>query len=297
MRASTEGQVISTTELHCLLIRRRLETPSCAVGVSLDAEDVSSWQRYELEPQGNAAEEGPSHVCAGYDRSFHRSVASLAADPVRIRLLEGLSTEDRNAILGAASYRRLSRHTVVTNQEEPANHLFLLIKGCARYFFITPGGQKIYLFWLASGEIFGGATFLTEPSLFLVGTEIVKDSCALVWHRNTIRTLAARYPTLLENGLAIATDYLTWYLASHLSLVCHTARQRLAHVLVSLASGIGRKRPEGVDLEITNEQLANTANITLFTASRLMSEWQRSGALAKTRGRVLLRHPEQLLSS
>jgi len=186
---------------------------------------------------------------------------------------------------------------VVTNQEEPANHLFLLIKGCARYFFITPGGQKIYLFWLASGEIFGGATFLTEPSLFLVGTEIVRDSCALVWHRNTIRTLAARYPTLLENALAIATDYLTWYLASHLSLVCHTARQRLAHVLVSLASGIGRKRPEGVDLEITNEQLANTANITLFTASRLMSEWQRSGALAKTRGKVLLRHPEQLLSS
>jgi CRP-like cAMP-binding protein len=118
-----------------------------------------------------------------------------------------------------------------------------------------------------------------------------------VWQRNTIRTLAAQYPKLLENGLTIANDYLTWYLASHLSLVCHTARQRLANVLVSLSSGIGRKRPEGVDLEITNEQLANTANITLFTASRLMSEWQRSGALAKSRGKVLLRHPEQLLSS
>jgi len=79
--------------------------------------------------------------------------------------------------------------------------------------------------------------------------------------------------------------------------VCHTARQRLAHVLVSLASGIGRKGPNGIDLDITNEQLANTANVTLFTASRLMSEWQRSGAVTKTRGRVLLRHPEQLLSS
>jgi CRP-like cAMP-binding protein len=153
------------------------------------------------------------------------------------------------------------------------------------------------LLWLAPGDIFGGATLLPQPSCFLVGTELVKDSSVLLWRRNTIRTLAARYPKLLENGLAIATDYLTWYLASHLGLVFRTARQRLAHVLVSLASGIGRKCPDGIDLEITNEQLANTANITLFTTSRLMSEWQRRGALAKTRGRVLLRNPEQLFSS
>ena len=97
--------------------------------------------------------------------------------------------------------------------------------------------------------------------------------------------------------MAIATDYLTWYLASHVGLVFRTARQRLAHVVVSLASGFGRKCPDGIDLEITNEQLADTANVTLFTASRLMSEWQRSGAVTKTRGRVLLRHPEQLLSA
>jgi CRP-like cAMP-binding protein len=170
-----------------------------------------------------------------------------------------------------------------------------LIKGCARYFFITPG-PKIYCSSLRQEDI-RRCSLSAEPSLFLVGTEIVRDSCALVWHRNTIRTLAARYPKLLENGLAIATDYLTWYLASHLSLVCHTARQRLAHVLVSLANGIGTKCPSGIQLDITNEQLANTANITLFTASRLLSEWQRSGVVEKGRGTVLLRFPKRLFHS
>jgi CRP/FNR family transcriptional regulator, nitrogen oxide reductase regulator len=221
----------------------------------------------------------------------------MATDRFRGRLLEGLSKEQRDSIIAAASYRQFSRHSVVTDQGEPADRLFLLIKGSARYFFITPGGKKLYLLWLTSGEVFGGAALLAEPSPFLVNTEIVKDSCALVWERNTIRSLAARYPRLVENGLAIATDYLTWYMASHVGLVCHTARQRLAHVLVSLASGIGRKCPDGIDIEITNEQLANTANITLFTASRLLSEWQRSGALAKTRGRILLRDSGQLFSS
>jgi len=48
-------------------------------------------------------------------------------------------------------------------------------------------------------------------------------------------------------------------------------------------------------LAITNEELANAAAITLFDASRFMSDWQRSGALAKTRGKVLLRSPDSLL--
>jgi CRP/FNR family transcriptional regulator, nitrogen oxide reductase regulator len=237
------------------------------------------------------------HTRTGSDRRFHPDVASLPEHSFRARLLEGLSEEARNSILAAAAYRQFPRHAVVTNQGEPAGRLFLIIKGSARHFFITPDGRKIYLLWLMPGEIFGGAALLPEPSLFLVSTEIVKDSSVLVWERHTIRCLAARYPRLVENGLAIATDYLTWYVASHLGLVCHTARQRLAHVLVSLAKGIGTKCPDGIHLEITNEQLANTANITLFTASRLLSGWQRSGAVIKTRGSILLRHPKQLLAS
>ena len=212
----------------------------------------------------------------------------------RARFLEGLSEPDRNSILAAASYRQLSRHSVVTKQGEPADRLFLLIKGTARHFFITPEGRNIYLLWLTPGEVFGGMSLLREPSNFLVCTEIVKDSVVLVWNRNVIRNLAGQYPRLLENGLAIAADYLTWYLATHLSLVCHTARQRLAHVLLSLANGIGEKCPDGIQLEITNEQLANTANITLFTASRLLSEWQRRGAVVKGRGKILLRSPQDL---
>ena len=126
----------------------------------------------------------------------------------------------------------------------------------------------------------------------MVGTEMVKDSYVLVWHRSKIRALAVRFPRLLDNTLPIASDYLTWYLAAHLSLVCHTARQRLAHVLVSPTSGIGQQRRGGVQLDITNEQLANAANITLFTASRLLGQWQRSGAVIKSRGKIILRSRE-----
>ena len=127
-----------------------------------------------------------------------------------------------------------------------------------------------------------------------MSTETVKESWVLVWDRATLITLKARYPRLVENGLSIAADYLTWFLANHLALSFGSARQKLAHVLVDLAGAIGRKVPDGVELEVTNEDLANAANITPFTASRLLSGWQRDRAIVKRRGKLLLRAPERL---
>ena len=80
-----------------------------------------------------------------------------------------------------------------------------------------------------------------------------------------------------------------------MSLICGTAPERLAYVLLSLARGIGHKVEGGIELKIRNEELANEANVTLFTASRLLSEWERDGMLLKSRGKILLLSPELLL--
>jgi CRP-like cAMP-binding protein len=124
----------------------------------------------------------------------------------------------------------------------------------------------------------------------------VKDTSVLVWDRPTIRTLAARYPRILENALWTASDYIDWLLAAHVALSCHTAPQRLAGVLVSLAALLGRAVPGGVELDVTNEDLACAAHITPFTASRLLNEWQRHRAVIKRRGKVVLLAPEQLVT-
>jgi CRP/FNR family transcriptional regulator, nitrogen oxide reductase regulator len=121
------------------------------------------------------------------------------------------------------------------------------------------------------------------------------DSSTLVWSRDTLRGLCERYPRLVENSLRIAFDYLAAYRAAHASLICDSAPQRLALELANLASGIGRKVPGGVELDVRKEELANEANISLFTASRLLSAWQREGILVKRRGKIFLCFPSRLL--
>jgi CRP-like cAMP-binding protein len=210
------------------------------------------------------------------------------------RLLAGIAASDVRAILAAGTPRRFGANSVVIQQGAPATELFLITKGRARHFSATPDGQKLLLIWLVPGDIFGGAAMLAEPSTYRVGTETVKDTSVLAWSRPAIRALAERHRRLLDNTLWIASDYLDWYVAAHVALSCHTAPQRLAGVLRSLAPVLGRAVPGGVEMDVTNEELASAAHITPYTTSRLLNEWQRHRTLIKRRGRLVLLAPQRL---
>ena len=99
----------------------------------------------------------------------------------------------------------------------------------------------------------------------------------------------------MDNALSIASEYLNVSIATQVALSCHSARQRLAETLVGLASGVGKRVEGGIEVKVRNEELASAANITTFTASRIMSDWQREGLVQKSRGKVLVPYPERLL--
>src|SRR5213075_170887 len=91
------------------------------------------------------------------------NTSTLAAD-LGSKFLEGFSPLDLKVILAAARLRHFTSNSVIVNQGNPADCLFLLTKGRARFFFNTQGGKKIILHWLTPGEIFGGAALLSTRS-------------------------------------------------------------------------------------------------------------------------------------
>lgn len=211
------------------------------------------------------------------------------------RLLSGLSEPEIHSVLSVAKHRHFRALSVVVNQEDPAERCFLLTSGRGRHFVITDEGRKINLHWLTVGQMFAAAAMISTPMRYLLNTEILTDSCALVWERQTMRDLVSYYPKLLDNALSIAaTEHIPWLISAHVSLSTDDASGRIAHLLVSLASGIGKVTPAGVEMKITNEDVAEGANVTQFTVSRSLNDWQRAGILTKHRGKILLRRPDLL---
>ena len=215
--------------------------------------------------------------------------------PNRIDFLQGLGRQEIDLILASGKLPRFSAKCVMTHQGEHAGHLLLLWRGRARYFLEAQNGKKLDLRPITPGAIFGGAALVSGSSTYLVSSEAVKDSVALVWDGPAIRAFAKRFHLLLENALFLALDHFSWYFSAYEALSSQSAPERLAQVLMKLAPAIGQKVLGGVELDLTNEELANSANITPFTASRIVSQWRKIGALHKQRGKIILRSPERLL--
>jgi CRP/FNR family transcriptional regulator, nitrogen oxide reductase regulator len=224
--------------------------------------------------------------------ALHAHASTLPHD---IELLQGLKPSEINHVLAAAKRQRYSAKSVITQQGEPADQFFLLWKGRARHYLETPDGKKMILKWITPGQVFGAVAMVARPSHYFVSSEAVQDSVALVWDAPTIRQMARRFPRILENSLIIAADYFAWYVAAHSALISQSARERVAHLLAALAPVIGEKVDGGgVEIDVTNEELASSTNITPYTASRLLSQWQKSGILRKHRGKIRLHSTERL---
>jgi len=211
--------------------------------------------------------------------------------------IANLGKHEVSAILSSATIKRFQAKEVIFRSGEPANRLYLLRKGSVKFYRITHAGHEVILGWLIPGEAFGLGTLLADLTEYIGTAESIENSEAYVWDSATIRRRAASYPRLTENALRIALHYVANFVGRHISLVSSTAGERLARTLTKLGSRTGHLTPAGVEVGVKNEQLASLADINFFTASRLLKKWERQGAVKKTRGKILIRCPEKLLTA
>jgi CRP-like cAMP-binding protein len=220
---------------------------------------------------------------------------SAAITALSSRFLAGMDQTAVDAILSAAQLCRFSADQNITTFGCRATRLYLLQSGQARFYHLTKGGDLVLLAWLVPGDIIGGVAILETPPPYMATAEASHDCEVLAWEHSAIRKLVASYPVLGENALRISLGYLRTYIDRHIGLLTKTAEERLAETLLKLGEQTGEFHPDGIEIRATNDELAALADISPFTASRVLRNWDRSGAVRKERGRILLQAPEALM--
>jgi len=219
------------------------------------------------------------------------SIARIASR----KLFAGLDEDALREVLNAATERHMPAKKNVTECGQRPHSLFLLREGRARSYILTESGSEVVILWLVPGDVIGLVSLLPNPPTYIASASTVSACEFLVWERDTVRRLAKAHPQLMENGFRLALQYVGTYMKRHAATVSKDARARLAQALLHLANNAGEVESRGVSIDITNEQLSSFSDISPFTASRLLSRWEREGALQKTRGRITLLAPEFLM--
>ncbi len=209
--------------------------------------------------------------------------------------LAGIGRDHLAEVLGAAATRKIGARQIILREGTPAAHLFLLKSGRAKFYRLTRGGDEVLLSGLVPGDTFGLGTLLADSVRYMGTAETTHASELLVWDRARIRRLAQRYPRLAQNAMSIVLRYLGAHYDRLFDLVACTAPERLARVLLRIGRGTGAIVPTGVEISVTNDELAAQANVSAFTVSRNLNRWVRAGALWKSRGKVFIQSPTKLI--
>lgn len=211
------------------------------------------------------------------------------------QLLEGLDAAALERVMGEARRRSFPASHVLFRTGEPAEQLFLLRSGSLRFSRAASNGREVVMAVLVAGDVCGLGSLLGPPTNYYGTAVTLEPSEMLVWNHAAIKRLAAAYPVLARNALQVALNYIAHFVDRQMRLVASTAEQRLASTLIRLGTQSGTATPGGVELAVTNDVLASLADISPYTASRALQTWSRSGAVAKSRGRVRITCPEKLL--
>jgi CRP-like cAMP-binding protein len=216
--------------------------------------------------------------------------AALAVLPPGFKstFLDALTPPEVKALLKGARSVRISPRQTLQQEGEPADRLWLLRTGRVAVYRLTHDGNKLFLRWGVPGDAFGFATIVRAPARYLVTIEAVQEGSILAWNLASCQALIARCPSL---GKAVNWA-VSKYLASVIDIfgMCQlqSAEERLARVLVESAGQLGHAGPEGIEVDLKNEEVGLAAHMSLFTATRHLSKWQRTGLLKKRRGKIVI---------
>jgi len=210
-------------------------------------------------------------------------------------LLEGVPAEGRQAALQRATPRQLDRRQVLFRQDEPAAALFVVESGRLKLTQVAADGQEVLVRFVGPGEICAGVAAL-QGSTYPVTAQAVEPVRLLVWPREALRELCGRYPQIQTNILRAITGHLHDSMTRARELATERVAQRVARTLQRLAAQSGREVEGGVLVghPLSRQELAEMAGTTLYTVSRLLSQWDAEGIVEAGREKVLIRSPERL---
>ena len=117
----------------------------------------------------------------------------------------------------------------------------------------------------------------------------MQSSTALVWQVATFERLMERFPTLRRNALRALEERLQEMEQRFREVATEKVGSRLSSELIRLSRRLGRADETKGEINLSRAELAQLTGTSLFTVSRLLSQWQREGIVGIGREAVQVR--------
>ncbi len=180
-------------------------------------------------------------------------------------------------------------------QGDPADYLYVLISGQVKLLQSNPAGQQVNLRTLYPWQMFGALGAVREQASYPASAQAIEDSSALAISSENLKQMMQTRPYLATGLMKLMTAYIQEMQARYRELATERVQQRIARTLLRLASQSGQKAEQGIELTLSRQDFAEMTGATLFTVSRVLTEWDRQGLVSSGREHIRILDPHGLV--
>src|SRR6267143_1757646 len=206
----------------------------------------------------------------------------------RSELFAGLPSSVCTHILSRARLMDFPCGEVMYFAGDQIEQVFLLTEGRVKITQFSERGTEVILRLCIPGEVISELA-LVAGSKQSSTAQAIQDCKVLAWDSATFEAAMERFPDLRSNVKRILEQRLHELERRFCEVSTETVAPRLAHGLVRLLDQIGRNVNSHVEINVSQEALAQMTSMASFTVCRILTNWENQGLL-KLRREVIEVH-------
>lgn len=208
-------------------------------------------------------------------------------------LFAGVSKTELLEITSCARMRTFARDEVLYSQGQTVRSLMVLQSGSVKHTQLSSNGNEVLLRMSGTGE---AVNLQADPTgcSHTCSARAMEQCRAWVWEYNRLQELLERYPQLRRNITGVLASHLRELEERFREIATEKVARRLALALLRLMKQVGKPCPEGTQVSLSREELAQMTGTTLFTISRVLSKWAEQGLVTPKREAVIILDAEEL---
>jgi CRP/FNR family transcriptional regulator, nitrogen oxide reductase regulator len=221
----------------------------------------------------------------------------IAPDDIAgLGLFQALPPMALSDVAALARVRRFPAETQIFSQGDDGVRAHAVIAGGVRISQAGSDGGRIVVRFIAPGEMFGTVALFTD-GLYPADAVTIAETLEASWSENDLLDLMGRYPRIAINMIRIIGKRLQEVQERLREASTQRAAQRVARAVLRLARQAGHDTLDGTAIKfpLRRRDVADISGTTLYTASRILTGWEKAGLLASHNRHLTIHQPSGIL--